>query len=99
MAVKLDAAQRLRPVDAARADREVTATQAIARSSLAELRATIADLRAPTSARAPLGETLARQARELGLRAGWQVTYDVAADLGELDDAVYESLLRIGGEA
>ena len=50
IAVKLEAAQRLRPVDPDRADHEVLATQAIARDALAELRAAIADLRVPGNA-------------------------------------------------
>ncbi|HEX6123309.1 MAG TPA: histidine kinase, partial [Ktedonobacterales bacterium] len=99
MAVKLDAAQRLRAVDAARADHEIEATQGIARAALAELRAAIANVRAPALERAPLGEVLARRARELAGTAGWQVTYDIAPELGALDDAAYEALLRIGCEA
>lgn len=99
MAVKLDAAQRLRAVDAARAEHEVAATQAIARQSLAELRATIANLRAPVPNREPLGHALARVAREAGARAAWRVTCDVEPEIGPLGDATYEALLRVGGEA
>jgi signal transduction histidine kinase len=99
MAVKLDAAQRLRGVDAARADHEIEVTQGIARAALADLRAAIANVRSPALSRTPLGEVLARQARELAGTAGWQVTYEIAPGLGALDDATYEALLRIGGEA
>lgn len=97
--VKLEAAQRLRPVDAARADHEILATQTIAREALADLRTAIADLRAPLLSLEPLGEVLARTAREAGARAGAQVIYEVSPDVGTLDERTYEALLRVGTEA
>ncbi len=100
IAVKLDAAQRLRGIDAPRADAEIAATQTIARSALSDLRATLADLKtAHPQQEVPLGETLARAAREAGARAGWQVTYDISPDLPELNDQTYAALLRVGQEA
>jgi len=99
IAVKLDAAQRLRTVDGARADHEIAATQGIARAALAELRTTLAELRAALPEQPSLGEALARAAREAGERAGWRVTYDLAPDLDALDDAAYAALLRVGAEA
>ncbi|HUY76071.1 MAG TPA: histidine kinase [Ktedonobacterales bacterium] len=99
IAVKLDAAQRLRTVDGPRADHEIAATQGIARAALAELRAALAELRAALPEQPSLGEALARAAREAGERAGWRVTYDLAPDLGALDDAAYAALLRVGAEA
>jgi len=99
MAVKLEAAQRLRAKDPDRADHEVAATQGIARSALAELRQALADLRSPMLAREPLGEVLSRRARELAGYAGWMVEYDVSPDSGALDERTYETLLRVGQEA
>ncbi len=108
IAVKLDAAQRLRGVDGARADREIVGAQGAARAALAELRATLAELRAALPEQAPLGEALARLARETGERAGWHVTYDITPDLDDLgdlgdhnalDDPAYAALLRVGAEA
>ncbi len=101
ISVKLEAARRLRSVDSDRADREIAATQEVVRSSMAELRASLADLRSQVVALEPLGERLARSAREAGLRAGWHVRYAVSpdADIGRLDEATYEALLRVGSEA
>lgn len=97
--VKLEAALRLRDVDPARADHEIMATQALVRTTMSELRQAIADLRAPLLDRESLSEVLSRRAREMGLRAGLQVIYDVSPDLGELDGETYEALLRVGTEA
>ncbi|HLJ81725.1 MAG TPA: sensor histidine kinase [Ktedonobacterales bacterium] len=97
--VKLEAAQRLRPVDAARADHEILATQTIAREALADLRTAIADLRAPLLSLEPLSEILSRTARESGARAGWQVNYEISPEVGTLDERIYEALLRVGTEA
>lgn len=97
--VKLEAAQRLRAVDAGRADHEISATQTIAREALAELRTAIANLRMPLVALESLGDVLARTAHDAGARAGWQVTTDIAPDLGQMDERAYEALLRVGCEA
>ena len=99
IAVKLEAAQRLRSVDPGRADHEVAATQGIAREALADLRAAIANLRGPLVANLPLSEALAREARDAAARASWQLACDVSPDAGPLDDRAYETLLRVGGEA
>jgi signal transduction histidine kinase len=99
MAVKLDAAQRLRPVDAERADHEVAATQAIARVALADLRSAIADLRSPIVSQDSLGTALVGRARELAAHTGWIVETAIQPDLGALAACVHEALLRIGGEA
>lgn len=97
--VKLEAALRLRDMDPARADYEITATQALVRTTMSELRQAIANLRAPLLERQPLSEVLSRRAREMGARAGWQVIYAVSPELGELDGETYEALLRVGTEA
>jgi signal transduction histidine kinase len=99
IAVKLEAAQRLRSVDATRADHEIGATQEIVRNTMMELRTSIADLRSAQPPAEPLGEALARLAYEAGARAGWQVTCDVAPEVGPLDVQTAEALLRMGSEA
>lgn len=102
MAVKLEAAQRLRAVDPARADHEVAATQAIARSALAELRDAIADLRAssdPDALREPLGAALTRAAEASAARASWNLTCEIAPDVEPVSDQTYEALLHTGIEA
>lgn len=99
MTVKLEAAQRLRAVDPARADHEVMATQAIARDALAELRTAITDLRARGNAHESLGCTLVGAAQDIAARTGWQLTCEVAPDVEPIDERVYEALLRTGVEA
>jgi two-component system sensor histidine kinase DesK len=99
IAVKLEAAQRLRSVDADRAEHEIAATKMIARESLAQLRATIADLRAPLLVHQPLGEALAQAAHEAAARAGWQVRCEASGEIGTLSDLAHEALLRVGMEA
>jgi signal transduction histidine kinase len=99
VAVKLEAARRLRDVDAPRADRELAATQQIVRDAMADLRACLAALRSPVLGREPLGELLAQRAHEAGARAGWQVVADVSPELGPVADALHEALLRVGCEA
>lgn len=97
--VKLEAARRLRTVDAARADHELEATQQIVRDAMSELRATLAALRTPLLPEAGVGAALAQALHEAGQRAGWQTACAVDADLGPLDERTNETLLRIGLEA
>jgi signal transduction histidine kinase len=97
--VKLEAALRLRAVDPARADHEIIATQQILRDSMAELRASLANLRSPLLPREPLHEVLARMANEAGSRANWEVHISGAPSSTELDERTYEALLRVGSEA
>ncbi|PWT72188.1 MAG: hypothetical protein C5B60_09895 [Chloroflexi bacterium] len=97
--VKLEAALRLRAVDTARADHEIIVTQQILRDSMAELRASLANLRSPLLPREPLHEVLARMAHEAGARATWDVHISGAPGSAELDECTYEALLRIGSEA
>jgi len=99
MTVKLEAAQRLRAVDPARADHEVAATQAIARDALAELRTAITDLRARGNAHESLGCTLVGAAQEIAARTGWQLTCEIAPDVEPVGELIYEALLRTGIEA
>lgn len=99
MTVKLEAAQRLRAVDPARADHEVAATQAIARDALAELRTAITDLRTRGNAHEHLECTLVGAAQEIAARTGWQLTCAIAPDVEPISEQVYEALLRTGIEA
>ncbi len=98
-AVKLEAAQRLRAVNPERADHEIEVTKELVRSTMSEMRATLANLRAPVNEQAPVGEMLARRAREAGERAGFHVSYQIAPDLCELPSQARETLYRIGTEA
>ena len=100
IAVKLEAAQRLRVVDSARADHEIAATQTIARGALAELRASIANLRAPGAGDShECLDALRRAAEESATRAGWRLTCEIAPDIEPMNQQVCETLLRTGIEA
>lgn len=99
IAVKLEAARRLRGVDTGRADHELEATQQIVRDAMAELRASLAALRSPVLERESPGHMLATFAHDSGQRAGWHIVYDIASDLGEIDPEARETLLRVGAEA
>ncbi len=99
IAVKLEAAQRLRPVNPERADHEIEVTKEIVRSTMSEMRASLANLRSPIAAQQSIGEMLARRARESSERAGFHVTYQLQPDLGDMNTSVREALYRIGAEA
>ena len=83
-AVKLEAAQRLRAVNPERADHEIEATKEIVRSTMSEMRASLANLRSPITTQQSIAEMLARRAREGSERAGFHVTYHLQDDLGEM---------------
>lgn len=99
IAVKLEAAQRLRAVNPERADHEIEVTKGVVRTTMADLRASLADLRAPTLEQCPLGEMLARKARESAERAGFSVRCDLPPDLTTLSQPQYEALYRVCLEA
>ncbi|HEY7359120.1 MAG TPA: sensor histidine kinase [Ktedonobacterales bacterium] len=99
IAVKLEAAQRLRAVNPERADHEIDVTKEIVRSTMSEMRASLANLRSPITTRQSIAEMLARRARESSERAGFRVTYQMPDNLGEIDTPIREALYRIGTEA
>src|SRR5262245_17603396 len=81
MNVKLEAAQLLYARDRGRGDAELEGTRELIRSTMAELRRALADLRAPAAAHDELPGALERLARELEGRTGMSVTCRVAPDL------------------
>ncbi len=97
--VKLEAALRLRAVDPARADHEIAATQEVLRTSMGELRGSLANLRGAERCAEPLSETLARHAREAAARAGWELKTAFASETDDLAGPLREALLRVGAEA
>jgi signal transduction histidine kinase len=99
IAVKLEAAQRLRAVNPERADHEIEVTKEIVRSTMSEMRASLSNLRSPINTQQSIAEMLARRARESSERAGFHVTYQMQPDLGDLRAPVREALYRIGAEA
>ncbi len=99
IAVKLEAAQRLRAVNPERADHEIEVTKEIVRSTMNEFRASLANLRSPIDVQQPVAEMLARRAREGSERAGFHAVYQLSSDLGDLCAAAREALYRVGAEA
>lgn len=95
--VKLEAAQRLYRVDAARGDAELEATRALVRETMAELRRSLADLRAPLPDHRDLAVALRGLAAELSARSGVQV--DLAVPERAPAPAVAETLYLIAREA
>jgi signal transduction histidine kinase len=99
IAVKLEAAQRLRAVNPERADHEIEVTKEIVRSTMSEMRASLANLRLPMPTQQSIAEMLARRARESSERAGFHMIYHIEPDLGDISTPVREALYRIGAEA
>src|SRR6202030_797045 len=81
ISIKLEAARRLRERDPQRCDRELEATGEIARATMNDLRASIANLRSPAFVREPASRALASYARDMAQRAGLRVTYDLHPDI------------------
>lgn len=99
ISIKLEAARRLRERDPQRCDRELEATGEIARATMDDLRASIADLRSPALEREPASRALASYAREMAQRAGLHVTCDLHPDIEGLSAPVEETLWKVGQEA
>jgi signal transduction histidine kinase len=99
ISIKLEAARRLRERDPQRCDRELEATGEIARATMNDLRASIANLRSPVLEREPASRALASYAREMAQRAGLQVTCDLHSDIEGLSAPVEETLWKVGQEA
>lgn len=99
ISIKLEAAQRLRERDPERSDRELESTKEIARSTMNELRASISNLRSPALQREPACRAISRYAREMAIRTGLQVDYDLHPDIDDLPEQVEETLWKVGQEA
>jgi signal transduction histidine kinase len=97
--VKLEAAQRLRAVQPERADYELELIKEMVRTTMRDLRDSLADLRLPIVSQHSIGEILARRTRESSERAGFLVTYQLQPDLDHLSVAIREALYRITIEA
>ncbi len=99
ISIKLEAARRLRERDPQRCDQELEATGEIARATMNDLRASIANLRSPALEREPASRALASYARELAQRAGLRVTCDLHPDIEGLSAPIEETLWKVGQEA
>jgi signal transduction histidine kinase len=99
ISIKLEAARRLRERDPQRCDNELEATAEIARATMNDLRASIANLRSPALEREPASRALASYASEMAQRAGLRATYDLHPDIEGLAAPVEETLWKVGQEA
>lgn len=97
--VTLEAAERLYRVDPVRAARELEATRALVRDAMAELRASLRDLREPLPHRRDLPAALARLAREVGDRSGIAVAVEAVVEPREVSPEAADALWGIAREA
>lgn len=99
VSVKLEVLQRLRTRDPERSERELEATKEIVRTSMSELRASIANLRSPTLEREAACHALSHFAQAMAQRANLHVTYELSDDVEQLPEQVEETLWKVGQEA
>jgi signal transduction histidine kinase len=97
--VKLEAAQRLYARDRERGDAELEATRALVRSTMGELRASLASLRAPLGEREALPQALGQLAEAISGRGSLQVMLSLPAELPTPAPAADEALRKIAREA
>jgi len=97
--VKLEAAQRLYVVDAARGSAELDATKVLVRDTMAELRRSLAELRAPVPDHHDLATTLHQLVDEIRSRSDLHLTCSTAADTPPLVPEATEALWRVAREA
>lgn len=99
IAIKIEAGQRLQTVDAARATAEWEETKTLVRSTMADLRHSIAGLRLPALQEQPFREALVELGSELERIAGVTVTIDAPGEVDLLDRPVHDALYRVVQEA
>jgi signal transduction histidine kinase len=97
--VKLEAAQRLYAVDAARGSAELDATKTLVRDTMADLRRSLADLRAPLLDHHDLTTTLHQLAEEMRSRSDLHLTCSTPTDTPPLAPEATEALWRVAREA
>jgi len=99
ISIKLEAAQLLSAIDAGRAAAELDETTALVRSTMTDLRHSLAGLRPAALEEQPLVEALVGLACEMGRRTGVTATCSVDERASLLDRATQEALYRVGQEA
>ncbi len=98
LTVQLEAVQRLVPIDPARASGLLEDMKTLARSSMDELRRSLANLRAPGLGSRALAEALQGLVHEVRERSGLRLNAEIPADADRLHPAVAEVLWRTGQE-
>lgn len=99
IAVKIEAAQRLQAVDAARSTAELEDTKALVRTTMADLRSSLAGLRMSALEDQPFRAALTEVAAELGRRTGIEIAVTIAPEADALDCPIQEALYRVAQEA
>jgi signal transduction histidine kinase len=98
LTVQLEAAARLQATDPARVASLLGELQTLTRSSMADLRRSLANLRTPGLGECPLVESLQTLCREAGQRLGANIDCQVAEDAAAVPPAVAEVLWRVAQE-
>jgi signal transduction histidine kinase len=101
VAVKIEAAQRLQAVNPERAAEELESTKELVRQSMADLRASLADLRNPAfeADDKPLKEALQEWAERIAREGKFKVECDFEPGIETLPPAIQAALWRVGREA
>jgi signal transduction histidine kinase len=99
LTVQLEAAQRLYIVDPARASALLDDMKTLTRTTMEQLRRSLAGLRAPGLGERPLAQAIAELCTEVADRAGCKVDYQAPAEAVPLPPAVAEALWRTAQEA
>jgi signal transduction histidine kinase len=98
LTVQLEAAQRLYAVDPGRASALMDQMKALTRTSMEQLRRSLAGLRAAGLGERPLGQVLAALCSETSSRAGLKVECDLGPGADRLSPTVAEVLWRVAQE-
>lgn len=99
IAIKIEAAQRLQPVDPERAAAEWEETKALVRSTMADLRSSLAGLRLPALEEQPFRQALIELGSDLQRNTGVTVAVEVPEASDMVDRPVQEALYRVAQEA
>jgi signal transduction histidine kinase len=99
LTVHLEAVQRLYDVDRQKASALINEMKALTRTSMEQLRRSLAGLRAPGLGERPLRESLDQLCCELAKRTGLLIECQVEASAEHLKPAVSEAVWRIAQEA
>jgi signal transduction histidine kinase len=99
IAIKLEAARLLSDVDTPRAVAELEDTTALVRSTMTDLRQSLAGLRPAALEEQPLDQALTDLAREMGGHCELAVTCSIDDRAVPLDHGIQETLYRVGQEA
>ncbi len=101
VAVKIEAAQRLQMVDPARSAQELEATKELVRQSMADLRASLADLRSPAleADDKPITQALRSWAELTARENRFVIECNFEPEAEKLPAPIQDALWRVGREA